>query len=193
MNREEAKIIIRTLIAAYPNYKPATQNELTERIDLWSACFLNDSFDNVKMATYEYINSKNTFAPSIGHIRQLMYDRSVKETGDFIPEAEAWGIVLKAIRNSSYSSQEEFGKLPQAIQKAVGSPAVLRQMAVDDNFNESVESSIFSRRYRSVLERERKDAVMPNVAGMIAERQTEGITAKRVEEPIMISKKGEPK
>lgn len=53
-------------------------------------------------------------------------------------ELEAWSLVEKAIRNSIYNSQEEFSKLPPLVQKAVGSPNVLRLWAADGSYSEQV-------------------------------------------------------
>ena len=76
---------------------------------------------------------------------------------------EAWSLVSKAIRNSSYNSVEEFVKLPLLVQRAVGTPDNLRNWAVSDcQTIESVIQSNFLRTYRTVVKRENEINCMPN-------------------------------
>lgn len=94
--------------------------------------------------------ASSRFAPTIADIRekslQVNQPRELNET-------EAWSLVSKAIRNSSYNSVEEFAKLPQLVQKAVGQPSQLRIWAIDENYNEEVVSSLFTRTYRAECKR----------------------------------------
>ena len=75
---------------------------------------------------------------------------------------EAWSIVKRAIRNSSYYAEEEFNRLPDTIQKAIGSPANLREMsAMEEKDVNTIEQSHFIRSYRAVRERKKHDAQLP--------------------------------
>ena len=74
-------------------------------------------------------------------------------------EIAAWGVVLKALRNSTYHSEEEFNKLPLVIQKAVSSPGQLREWATMENLDGTglnVIQSNFMRTYRLEIEREKE-------------------------------------
>ena len=83
---------------------------------------------------------------------------------------EAWALVSKAIRRSAYNSREEYEKLPESVQKAVGSSNQLYAWAMDTEYNESVVSSHFVRCYRTIVERENTIAKMPeNIRKLIGE------------------------
>ena len=72
-------------------------------------------------------------------------------------ELAAWALVRQAISNSSYHAEEEYRKLPPLIQKAIGNPANLREMAsMDVQTVNSVEQSNFLRVYRATVNREKE-------------------------------------
>ena len=83
------------------------------------------------------------------------------DKGD-LNEQEAWELVTNALRNSSYCSVEEFDKLPPDVQKAVGSPNMLRTWAAV-NFSElqTVIASNFKRDYRAILAQKKDFAKIP--------------------------------
>ena len=71
----------------------------------------------------------------------------------------AWQMVLKAMRNSIYHSEEEFAKLPPLVQKAVVSPAQLREWAMAEDIDGTwmnVTQSNFMRTYRAEMTRNRE-------------------------------------
>jgi hypothetical protein len=75
---------------------------------------------------------------------------------------EAWSLVSNAIKNGYYGAEEEFAKLPEVVQKAVGTPANLRAWAHTDEASiENVVQSNFMRTYRTVVKRETEYAKMP--------------------------------
>lgn len=63
--------------------------------------------------------------------------------------------------NSIYNSQEEFSKLPPLVQKAVGSPNVLRLWAADGSYSEQVASSNFMRSYRNEAKKQEEYEKLP--------------------------------
>ena len=96
------------------------------------------------------------FPPTIADLRsnaaQFLPGGSATEMTDL----EAWELVRRAISNSGYHADEEFQKLPELVQKAVGNPANLREWAtMDIETVNSVEQSHFIRAYRSVVSREK--------------------------------------
>lgn len=163
MTREETKNIIRVLMVAYPNFKP---ENLTETIGVWQMMLDDADYKLISMAVKSYIRANSSgFAPSIG---ELMEYANRLTTPEEMTETKAWGLVMNAIRNSGYNSEEEFNKLPERIQKAVGSPKQLWSMATDESFNEQVASSNFMRAYRTVVNRENEiKKLSPDVMKMI--------------------------
>ena len=158
MTREETVKIIRIMVDSYPNYKP---NNISETVDVWNMMLSDYDYNLVAMALKTYILSDTSgFAPSIG---QLVAKMQTITKPQELSEMEAWSLVSKAIRNSSYNSVEEFVKLPLLVQRAVGTPDNLRNWAVSDcQTIESVIQSNFLRTYRTVVKRENEINCMPN-------------------------------
>lgn len=158
MTREETVKIIRIMVDSYPNYKP---NNISETVDVWQMMLSDYDYNLVAMALKAYILSDTSgFAPSIG---QLVAKIQIITKPQELSEMEAWSLVSKAIRNSSYNSVEEFANLPPLVQRAVGTPDNLRNWAVSDcQTIESVIQSNFLRTYRTVVKRENEINCMPN-------------------------------
>ena len=67
-----------------------------------------------------------------------------------LTEGEAWGTVRKALKNSLYSSIDEFNALPEVVRYAVGSPEMLKSWAqVPLDELETVIQSNFMRTFRA--------------------------------------------
>lgn len=157
MTREETVKIIRIMVDSYPNYKP---NNISETVDVWQMMLSEYSYEQISVALKAYILSDTIgFAPSIG---QLVAKIQTITQPQELSEMEAWSLVSKAIRNSSYNSVEEFAKLPPLVQKAIGLPDQLRTWAIDENYNEQVVSSNFMRCYRTELARNEELSKMPS-------------------------------
>lgn len=166
MTRDETKIIIRSISAAYPNYHPA---DLKETVDVWAAMLKSYDYKAVSEALQRYILSdKSGFAPAIGQITTLIGEKE----SSFMEPMAAWALVYKAICNSGYNSEAEFNKLPAEIQDAVGSPANLKEMSqMDIETVNSVEQSHFLRAYRTVVDRKKTDFALPPHLRIGAARQ----------------------
>lgn len=155
MEREDAKRIVRIISAAYPSYHRG-QQMLSDAVELWSMIFAEDHVIAVEAALRVYISQPHEYAPTPGQIKEIMFNMA---NPDLLSEQDAWSLVLKALGNSLYGAAEEFAKLPEDVKKAIGSPAYLRETALNGNI--SVEESHFARRYRTVMERKRDEAVLP--------------------------------
>jgi hypothetical protein len=157
MTREETKKIIRIIIDSYPNYKPS---DLSETVDVWCMMLEEYSYQQIAVALKAYILTDTSgFAPSIG---QLVGKLHSVARNDELNEMEAWALVSNAIKNGYYGAEEEFAKLPEVVQKAVGTPANLRAWAhTDEQSIENVVQSNFMRTYRMVVKRESEYAKMP--------------------------------
>lgn len=169
MTREETIKILMVMQAAYPNYKP---QDKTVAVNVWAEMLGDIPYEQVSAALKAYIQTdKNGFAPGIGDIRekvQILFGEDVE-----INETEAWSLVLKAIRRSTYYSEEEFLKLPDIIQRSVGSPRQLREWATLEDVDGktlTVLQSNFQRTFRAEQQKEReRKKLSPDVSRMIRE------------------------
>lgn len=157
MTREETVKIIRIMVDSYPNYKP---NDISETVNVWCMMLSDYTYEQVSIALKAYITSDTSgFAPAIGQL--IAKIQSVTQPHE-LNEIEAWALVSKAIRNSSYNSVEEYAKLPPLVQKAVGLPEQLRTWAIDENYNEEVVMSHFCRCFRGEVARHQELSKMPS-------------------------------
>lgn len=145
-------------MASYPNYKP---NDMQMTVNVWSSLLEDYDYKEIGAALKAFIATDTSgFAPSIGQLIDKVHTlRSgcIEEMSD----AEAWAKVRNAISNSTYHAQEEYAKLPKAIQRAVGCADQLRVWAMDSDYNEGVTQSNFLRSYRTAKEREVEFNKMP--------------------------------
>lgn len=167
MTRDETIKILMVIQAAYPNYKP---QDKTVAVNVWSEMLADIPYEQVSMAVKAYIQSdKNGFAPSIGEVREKV--KSIFAEEDELNETAAWSLVLKAIRRSTYYSDEEFAKLPPVIQRAVASPRQLREWATLEDVDGktiTVIQSNFQRTFRAEQKREREqNKLSPDVLKMM--------------------------
>lgn len=164
MTREDATRIIRIICAAYPNTY-STDEVLMDAISVWSVVFAADPSKLVESAVYTYVNEERFKAPNPGQIRAIMMKIA---NPNELSEGDAWNLVQRALSNGLYGAQEEFDKLPEDVQKAIGSPQWIHAVAMDEDANMSVESSNFYRRYRQVVaDRREKECMPPAVREMV--------------------------
>lgn len=161
MTRQETGIIMDILTTAYPRfYTGSDAPDVRKVINLWAEMFANDDVRVVAAAVKSVIESdEKGFPPTIGQVKAKM--RMICAP-DELSEAEAWGLVAKAIRNSGYEAQEEFEKLPPLIRRIVGSPNQLRDWSqMDSDAVHSVVASNFQRSYRAKAAREKEVQALP--------------------------------
>lgn len=156
MTVKDARKFIAVLMVAYPNYKPI-DTELAAIT--WASIAEEYTYQQVNAALNMYMKTDTSgFAPAPGQLIDKIYSITNPEQ---LNEMEAWALVAKALRNGCYHSLEEYGKLPPAVQKAVGTHEQLRNWALDENFSEEVAKSSFMRSYRVEVKREQELAKMP--------------------------------
>ena len=131
MTREETQNLLAMIQATYPNFNPPDK---TAAVNAWRMALSDCEWDTVQRAFAIYMRTNASgFAPSPGQIvEKIMLLTSPPEMN----ELEAWTLVSKALRNSTYNSAEEFKKLPALVQKAIGRSEQLRIWAMDEEFNE---------------------------------------------------------
>lgn len=173
----EAKKIIAVMLVSFPNFKPTDVDSMAET---WADMLSEYSYSQVSMALKAYIVSDTSgFAPAIGQLVEKIQTISQPQE---LNEMEAWSLVSRAIRNSTYNSVEEFEKLPPLVQKAVGLPNQLRTWAMDENYNEQVASSNFIKCYRTEVARSQELSKMPSDVKKIIKRACDGSYAAQIEE-----------
>lgn len=161
MTFEETGIIMDILKTAYPRfYSGPNAPDKVKTLRLWAEMFIHDDVALVAAAVKALIETDaKGFPPHIGAVKATL---RLLVSDEELTEAEAWGIVAKAIRNSTYGSQEEFEKFPPVIKRIVGNPAQLREWGMMDSETvHSVVASNFQRSYRTALQREREIAKLP--------------------------------
>ena len=154
MTKDEFKTIVKGLKAVYtdPKFIPDQY-----AFDMWYGLLKDMSYEECAKSTQVYMMSEK-FPPVPSDIRGMLVKAQATEE---MNGAQAWTLVYKAICNSSYNADSEFAKLPEVVQRAVGSPDSLRAMATNNSFNEDVEKSHFIRIYDTELKRSHENAKLP--------------------------------
>lgn len=156
MTWDETKTIIGIIKSLYPNWK--TDNPKST-VDTWHIVLEDFDANAIQYAIKRYaLTDKSGFPPSVGQLVGQLQEAS--ENGN-LSGMEAWGLVYRAMKNSAWYSQEEYEKLPKPVQRAVGSAETLRSWALSDIESVTVLQSNFLRTYNSVVEREKKEALLP--------------------------------
>lgn len=161
MTKAETVRILAVLKAAYPHaFKNLTKADAEAMLNLWAMQFEADSVDLVAAAVNALISSRQVgYSPTIGEVKAQMQRLTAKED---LSEAAAWALVSKACANGIYGYREEFAKLPEAVQRAVGAPEQLKAWAMmDEDTVESVVASNFKRSYRADQERQKENEMLP--------------------------------
>lgn len=161
MNREETLKILSIVYAAYPSFTARSGSIDRETlVNLWQESFSKDSYTVVAQALKAFIDTdEKGFPPSIGQIKKNVRLLTTQES---MNEMQAWSYVAKAIRNGSYSYEEEFEKLPPLVKKAVGRPSNIKEWGLlPANEVETVIQSNFMRSFRTVLQRQEQYDALP--------------------------------
>lgn len=127
-----------------------------EAFEVWYGLLADLDYELCSIAIKKHMQTVEK-EPTVAGIRKHASELS-REEGE-INELAAWQMVLKAMRNSTYHSDEEFAKLPSTVQRAVGSPRQLREWAMAENIDGTwmnVTQSNFMRTYRAEVVRERE-------------------------------------
>lgn len=162
MNKTETIKITSVLYAAYPkHYSSMTKAVADSVVNLWQACFIEDSYSSVSAALTAFIASDTKgFPPVPGQIKELIAEISCDIT--IMSDMEAWAAVRKAIKNSNYHAREEFNLLPELVQSVVVTPDNLFEWAkLNSQEVSTVIQSNFVKSYRAAVERQKELSRMP--------------------------------
>ena len=172
MNREETLKVCLIVQSAYPqHYEKFGDAERRCMSEVWNAVLSDYTYQMVCAGVKAFISTDTKgFPPSPGQIIDHIHKLTAKPENK-LSESEAWGMVYKALCNGIYGAEEEFNKLPPVVQRAVGSPDVLRAWAIEENVN--VTQSNFQRSYRTVSEQAKEEAKLPQSVTALVDKMTE--------------------
>lgn len=162
MTRKEMAEIFAIMQANYPDFsRDWSDAVLNAKINLWLMQFRDDDYKEVLAAVMAHMaTDTNRYMPPVGVIKAKLVEIRMPE--EMTPQ-EAWELVNRATRNSTYNSGEEFAKLPPVVQRLVGSPMQLKEWAaMDTETLQSVVSSNFQRSYKVRAAKEREYLALPS-------------------------------
>lgn len=162
MTKKEMAEILAVMQANYPDdFRGMSDAAMQGKINLWFMQFRDDEYKDVLAAVMAHIaTDTNRFMPPVGVIKAKLVE--IRQP-DEMTELEAWELVSKATRNSTYNSAEEFAKLPPVVQRLVGSPMQLKEWAaMDTETLQSVVASNFQRSYKVRAKSEREYLALPS-------------------------------
>ena len=189
MTKEQFKILVKAMKAVYtqPTFIPDQ-----DAFDVWYSMLKDLDYAVASWAIQMHMQTEE-YPPTVSGIRKQSVKITENAEND-LNETEAWSFVLKAIRRSTYYSEEEFLKLPAIIQRSVGSPRQLREWAALEDVDGktlTVLQSNFQRTFRAEQQKEReKQKLSPDVSRLIHEKpipQIKQIKTPSIEEQRMIA------
>lgn len=169
MTKQDTYQVLATLQAFYPDsFRGMTDAAAQLKVELWRDIFSDEPVALVLAAVKAYVSTdKKGFMPVPGQIKEQI---SIMRDKGGLNEQEAWELVTNALCNSSYGSVEEFAKLPADVQRAVGSPNMLRSWAaVNISELQTVIASNFKRDYRAIVSQKKDFAKIPEAVKQLAE------------------------
>lgn len=154
MTREQFKVLVKAMKAVYtnPGFIPDQ-----DAFDVWYSMLKDLDYAIASRAVQMHLQTEES-PPTVAGIRKQSVKLKADEADD-LNETAAWSLVLKAIRRSTYYSEEEFAKLPATVQRAVASPKQLREWAMLEDVDGktlTVIQSNFQRTFRAEQQRERE-------------------------------------
>lgn len=162
MTKKEMAEIIAIMQSNYPDdFRGMSDKAMLGKINLWFMQFRDDDYKEVLAAVMAHIaTDTNRFMPPVGVIKAKLVE--IRMPDEMTPQ-EAWELVSRATRNSTYNSGEEFAKLPPVVQRIVGSPMQLKEWAaMDTDTLHSVVSSNFQRSFKVRAAKEREFLALPS-------------------------------
>lgn len=177
MTRDETKELLMSIQAIYPNFKVRPE-EMTLTINAWHLMLNEYPKEAVNAALQIYVKTNNGgFAPSVSQLIGAMY---APKNNNQLSEGEAWNLVKKAIQNGNYGSEEEFNALPPIVQRAVGSPNMIRQWSMSDTDEvNTVIASNFQRTYRAILSKQEFGEKVPEQLADIVNLVADKVSGQR--------------
>lgn len=172
MTKQDTYQVLAVLQAFYPDaFRGMTDAAAQLKVELWHEQFADEPATLVQAAAKAYVSTdKKGFMPVPGQIKEQIV--ILRDKGG-LNEQDAWELVTKALGNSSYGSAEEFTKLPKDVQRAVGSPNILKSWAaINISELQTVIASNFKRDYRGIVAQKKDSSKIPDAVKQLAEAPT---------------------
>ena len=151
MDRDETVKLLGLVRAVYPSFHAgAAKSDVEAVVAAWQMMFGEEPFPLVQAALKAFIASDvKGFPPAIGQIKEQLIRLGEGEAGE-MTETQAWALVQRALRNGIYGYRTEYARLPETIQRCLGTPMMLHEWAqMDVDTVNSVVASNFMRSYRA--------------------------------------------
>lgn len=168
MTKQDTYQLMAVLHALYPDsFRGMSDTAAQLRVSLWQEAFADDPGAVVIAAAKAFASTDTKgFMPTPGQIKEQIL--AIQKTEE-MTEQEAWDLVLKALKNSNYCAAEEFKKLPEPVQKAVGSHNMLKQWAgYDVNKELAFVAADFKKSFRAIAAKEHDQKKLPAAVKEIA-------------------------
>ena len=172
MTKQDTYQVLSVFQTFYRDSFKELSNEAAQlTLELWYELFKDEPVEEVVAAAKAFVaTDKKGFPPVPGQIKEQI---AVLRNQNGMSEQDAWEMVNSALRNSSYGSAEEFAKLPEDIQRAIGSANMLRSWATIPYAElQTVIASNFKRDYRSIVAQKKDFAKIPNAVKQLAAAST---------------------
>ncbi len=155
MTREDTTSVLKILKVSYPAfYSKFSKDDMVAVLDLWTEMFADDDVRVVKVALFKLIETHQGYPPDIAALKEKIRELVVAATGEPTDE-ELWQMLRRAASNGYYGAREEFDKLPRVVQRYLGSPSALRDLAViDEKTLNTVTKGQFLKQIVSLRERQ---------------------------------------
>jgi hypothetical protein len=117
LTRDDTVKVLSILKTSYPRfYANMSRQDAENAINLWFMMFANDDVEDVKLALYKLISTFE-FPPSIAELRKALAEIT---TGNLPDAGEAWGEVVKAIREYGvYREQDALNSMSKLTARVV--------------------------------------------------------------------------
>ena len=157
MTRDEVSRVLTILRLNYPqSFRNYSNDETYLLLDMWADAFKDYKAEDVVKAVKSIINTDiREFAPNIAQVKARIYDQNHMDLNEY----DAWDMVYKAICNGINHAKEEFMKLPEPVQKAVGDYTNIKHWAMGDMSQIPSIQKSFSYNFRKVKECEKVETI----------------------------------
>lgn len=190
MTKDEFGVIIAAMRAYWPMRADSICPDVASK-RAWFGSLADVEYKACERAIQE-LSQVAVFPPTIAEIRSTVAKQRAPKSM-LMTAAEAWALVEKAVRRSTYYAAEEFAKLPPVVQRAVGSSDVLKSWAGSESpADMGVHEATFKRSYGAIAESTMKERQLsPTLhAAIEGVREPEALTASKAglletrEEPV---------
>lgn len=135
----------------YPGIKTIPSTDIG--LELWFNELKDFDFNKIAKGLKDFVRT-STFPPRLCDFIDFAISADEKK---YLSPEEAWSLVFKAICNGGYHSTEEFAKLPKECQEAVGSPWILKEMAICGiDYVNKTEKYNFLSAYKQIVDKQKK-------------------------------------